>query len=70
METESTLWKRKKVEDLIGVTTTTLYRMMSKGAFPRPVRIGLRAVRWREEDILAWLNSREHAGPSASAQYA
>jgi prophage regulatory protein len=27
--------------------------------FPRPVRLGVRAVGWRESDIVAWLASRK-----------
>ena len=33
------------------------YRRMQKGEFPRLVKIGSAAVRWKESDIFAWLES-------------
>jgi len=41
---------------LVGVCRSTIYRWVSEGSFPQPVRIGDRAVRWRIEDIEAWRN--------------
>jgi prophage regulatory protein len=35
--------------------------MMARGDFPRPVRLGIRAVGWRESDVRDWLESREQA---------
>jgi prophage regulatory protein len=35
--------------------------MMARGDFPRPVRLGKRAVGWRESDLQDWLASREQA---------
>lgn len=37
---------------------STIYADMALGRFPRPVRIGIRAVAWRRSDIKAWLKSR------------
>ena len=31
---------------------------MPDGEFPRPVKVGPAAVRWRESDITAWVESR------------
>ena len=41
---------------LVGVCRSTVYRWVSEGSFPQPVRIGERAVRWRIDDIKAWRN--------------
>ena len=38
-----------------------IYRLMQKGDFPRPVRIGPAAVRWRESEVNAWVESRPKA---------
>ena len=27
--------------------------------FPKPIRLGKRAVGWRESEVIAWLESRE-----------
>lgn len=40
-----------------------LYRLIERGTFPRPLRIGPRAVAWRASDIDAWLASLPDAGP-------
>lgn len=52
------LLRRKEVEDRVGLSRSTIYEMMSKGQFPKPVKLGLRAVRWREEDVDAWIAAR------------
>lgn len=38
--------------------TSTLYEWMSRGEFPRPVKLGARAVAWRESEVLAWIDAR------------
>lgn len=44
-----------------GLSTTTIYRLMGEGKFPRPVRIGGRAVAWKESDLLQWQAARSAA---------
>ncbi len=34
---------------------------MKCGEFPRPVRIGAKAVRWREQDLDDWLTGLSQA---------
>jgi prophage regulatory protein len=51
--------RRPSVQDMTGLGRSTLYEMMARGDFPKPVRIGARAVGWRESDIVAWLDSRK-----------
>ncbi|MDZ7840406.1 MAG: AlpA family phage regulatory protein [Gammaproteobacteria bacterium] len=43
-----------EVCDFVGVCRTTIYRWVSEGTFPSPVRISERAVRWRVDEIEAW----------------
>ena len=52
------LLRRREVEELSGIRRSTIYRKMKDGDFPRPVRVGPSAVRWRESDIVAWVESR------------
>ena len=52
------LLKRIQVEEITGLSRSSIYRLMARGEFPRPVRVGPAAVRWRESDITAWLESR------------
>jgi prophage regulatory protein len=50
--------RRKEVEQRIGLACSTIYAMMAAQKFPRPVRIGRRAVGWLEEDIQNWLSDK------------
>ncbi|MNF65287.1 Prophage CP4-57 regulatory protein (AlpA) [compost metagenome] len=55
------LMRRRMVQDLTGLSRTTIYRLMAAGKFPRPVRIGERAVAWRADDLAAFIDSRTAA---------
>ena len=59
---EDRLLKRREVEEITGLSRSTIYRMVKTGQFPQPVRVGPKAVRWRLSDIIAWLESRPLAG--------
>ena len=49
----------------VGLSPATLYRLISRGAFPRPVRIGVRATGWRSDEIDDWLASRPYTAPES-----
>lgn len=38
----------------VGMSRSWLYGAMAHGDFPRPLRLGKRAIGWREADIIAW----------------
>lgn len=47
--------------ELVGLSKTSIYAAMAKDSgqgFPIPVRIGCRAVAWREHEVLSWIESR------------
>jgi prophage regulatory protein len=50
---------------MIGVSRTTLWRMVQAGAFPRPVRITDRSRGYLLEDVEAWMKARAER-PSAA----
>ena len=52
------LLRRRDVEDITGLSRSSIYRLMRKGEFPLPVKVGPSAVRWKESDITVWLESR------------
>ena len=52
------LLKRRGVEELIGLSRSSIYKLIRKGSFPPPVKISAMAVRWKESDIHAWIQSR------------
>lgn len=47
----------KELSALTGMSVSTIYRKRSLGeSLPRAVKIGS-AVRWREEDVISWLEA-------------
>ena len=50
--------RRPAVEAATGLSRSSIYAMMETGDFPRPVRIGKRAVAWPQSAIEAWLANR------------
>ncbi len=65
MTTTTRILRRAEVLHYVGLGKTTLYKLISQGEFPRPVRLGRRAVGWRVEEVEAWLFSRQHVSPAA-----
>ena len=61
------LLSRFEVEELSGLSCSTLYRLMWSGLFPEPIKVGPRAVRWRQADLDDWLKSRPKATGQAAA---
>ena len=57
--------RRPAVEAATGLSRSTIYDMMGRGEFPRPVRIGRRAVAWPQSVIQQWLADRPTADPAA-----
>lgn len=53
--------RRRAVEELTGLSRSTIYDLMSRGQFPRPVKLTGRAVAWPESKIIEWLESRPAA---------
>ncbi|CAB4048776.1 helix-turn-helix transcriptional regulator [Paraburkholderia phenoliruptrix] len=47
--------RRPQVEIEVGLKRSTIYQRMQEGTFPRPIRLGERAVGWRASDIEQFL---------------
>jgi prophage regulatory protein len=54
-----------QVEAITGAKKQTLYGWIAAGKFPKPIKIGQRAVAWLEEDLQAWRDARIAATRSA-----
>jgi len=50
--------RRPAVEKFTGLKRSAIYDGIAKGTFPRPVKLGQKAVGWRESAIREWLNAR------------
>jgi prophage regulatory protein len=49
----------REITSIMKVATSTLYRWMDEGKFPRPVKLGENCTRWRVSDIKVWQDARE-----------
>ena len=50
------LMRLADVEDRVGIRRSAIYRWMNDGRFPKPLRVGPRAVRWRESVVQEWID--------------
>ncbi len=41
-----------------GLSRSTIYRMMESGEFPKPTKLGVRAIGWRESSVIDWIEAR------------
>ena len=48
-----------EVSQLTGLARSTIYKKVSEGSFPPPVRLGARSVGWRLTNIDLWLQAPE-----------
>ena len=61
MSAQDRLLRREDVEARTALSRSAIYRLMRCGAFPVPLKVGLRAVRWSAAEIEAWLAERPRA---------
>ena len=65
------LLRRRDVERITSISRASIYRLMRDGRFPEPLKVGPRAVRWRESEINSWLEGRPRSrGDGAHAHRA
>jgi prophage regulatory protein len=57
-----------QVLEVTGLPTSSLYRQMETGSFPRPVRLGKNTVGWRSSAVQAWLDGLEEVKPGEWAE--
>lgn len=56
--------RRQAVEQLVGLSRSTLYARIAAGEFPKPVRLGganSRSVGWRASTIQQWIADQADA---------
>jgi prophage regulatory protein len=56
-----------EVKRRTGLPTSTLYKLISDGEFPRQVPIGFRAVGWLSDEVARWIDGRASARDQAAA---
>lgn len=67
---EYRLLKLCEVCELVRLPRSVIYRMMAARNFPRPLKLGdggkSAAVRWRSDELEAWIETRPRAGGTDS----
>lgn len=56
------LIRSREVQARTGLPKSSLHNKVKAGAFPAPVKLGPRAVAWRESDVNAWIEGRPRRG--------
>lgn len=51
------LLTKKEVCTMLGLSRATVERMTAIGMFPLPIQVGKRAVRWRSDEVEAFIAS-------------
>lgn len=62
---QTSLIRRKDVQAQTGLARSTLYKLVSSGDFPAPVRITTKAVAWTRSDVDSWIAGRIAASKAA-----
>ena len=52
------LLRCREVEEITGLSRAGIYEQMTEGVFPKPVRIGPRAVAWVDSEVAKWQRKR------------
>ena len=55
LEPETEVIRRNEVLKLIPISVSGLYQKISDGQFPRPIKLGRRAVGWKKSEVLRYL---------------
>ena len=51
------LLKSSEVEEMVGLSRPTLWRRQQLGTFPSRLQVGPNSVRWKESEILEWIQN-------------
>lgn len=49
--------RAKDVAELLGISRSTIYDMVQKGKFPKPVKLTPNTVVWRQSIVIAYMDA-------------
>lgn len=52
------LLRLPEVRQRVGYGRAQIYSLIQQGRFPKPIRLGIRAVAWDSDEIQAWITAR------------
>ncbi len=53
--------KLPEVTRITGIGRSNLYALIQRGEFPKPVKLSVRSVGWRQSEVNAWLSELKAA---------
>lgn len=53
------IYRLPKVMELTGLSRSSIYLALSKGTFPKPIKLGQRSIGWPESLLIQWREERE-----------
>ena len=59
----------REVTRMTALSRSAVYALMAGSRFPKPIRIGSRAVRWVEKEVLDFIASRPRGGSERPAAH-
>ena len=57
----------RDVTAVTALSRSAVYALMAESRFPKPIRVGSRAVRWVEQEVLDFIASRPRSGSDRPA---
>ena len=57
----------RDVTAMTALSRSAIYALMADSRFPKPIRVGARAVRWVEQEVADFIASRPRAGSERPA---
>jgi prophage regulatory protein len=58
-DTQVLVVRMSRLVEMIGLSRSTIWKLLSEGKFPNPIRLGSRSIAWRIKDVEDWLESRQ-----------
>lgn len=55
------MYRIREVTKITGLSRSTIYAYIATGNFPKPLRLGIRAVGWSSDAVFQWLAERDIA---------
>ena len=52
------VWKYSKVIEVTGLSRSTLWRLIKREIFPRPIKLGSGSVGFISGEVMSWIKSR------------
>lgn len=59
LDTHVLVVRMSRLVEMIGLSRSTIWKLLSQDKFPTPIRLGSKSIGWRVKDIDEWLQNRE-----------